>query len=108
LKTINCPNCVLSYKVFVDPPTELKPTEKDIGKFVECAGYKYPNESLKLYTIDKKKDVVTVVSIRGFYACRFNQVVLHREEVKRLNQDRESEVYQEKLMKKIRARRRNK
>jgi len=75
-------------KVYDSQPEELIPTEKDVGRMVECSDYKYPSESLRLYSLDSKKDVVTVVCLRGFYSYRLNQVILHRDEDKRDRTDR--------------------
>lgn len=66
------------YHVFVDPPKELIPTEKHIGKILEEAGKK-PMEYVKLKSLNEEN--ITVIDRNGATrAIEHGRVILHRDE----------------------------
>lgn len=66
------------YSIFVNPPEELIPTQEDVGRYLEVAGYK-DKDYFRLVEV-QEKNVLLIDDSSSFRNRYLSSVILHRNE----------------------------
>ena len=95
----------LEYKVYEKIPNDLKIIQEHKNKVVEVAGYK-PNNFFKVY--DVRDDHILLIDENGqFRAFSKDMVMLHRNIKKRETTRNTNDIYNDRITKRLKRKRKN-